>query len=68
MCTTCGLGIFGLVLRFAVTPMDRWAAVRGVDSIFDNSPLYQRFVNGYLNLDAIRSKRTVDESTCRSAR
>jgi len=56
-----GWGIFALVLRFAITPMDRWTTVRGVDSLFDNTPLYKRFVEGYLNLEAIRAKATVDE-------
>jgi predicted acylesterase/phospholipase RssA len=56
-----GWGIFALVLRFAVTPMDRWSTVRGVDSLFDNSPLYKRFIEGYLNMDAIRAKGTVDD-------
>ncbi len=56
-----GWGIFGLVLRFAITPMDRWASVRGVDSLFDNTPLYRRFIEGYLDMDAIRERGTVDE-------
>lgn len=56
-----GWGLFALMLRFAVTRMDRWSTVRGVDSLFDNTPLYKRFIEGYLNMDAIRAKATVDD-------
>ena len=50
-----------LFLKFAATPMDRWTAVRGVDSLFDNTPLYRKFVDGYLDLPRIHARRTVDE-------
>lgn len=56
-----GWEIFGLILKFAATPMDRWAEVEGVDSLFDNTPLYKRFVEGYLNIDMIRRRPTVDQ-------
>lgn len=56
-----GWEIFGLILKFATTPMDRWAEVEGVDSLFDNTPLYKRFVEGYLNIDMIRRRQTVDQ-------
>jgi len=42
-----GWGIFGLVLKFATTRMDRWPGVAGVDSLFDNTPLYNRYVREY---------------------
>lgn len=56
-----GWEIFGLMLKFATTRMDRWTSVRGVDSLFDNTPLYRRFVEGYLRLDLIRRRPTVDQ-------
>lgn len=56
-----GWEIFGLMLKFATTRMDRWTDVRGVDSLFDNTPLYKRFVEGYLRLDRIRERRTVGQ-------
>ena len=56
-----GWEIFGLMLKFATTRMDRWPTVPGVDSLFDNSPLYKRYVENYLDLDAIRARRSVDE-------
>lgn len=56
-----GWGIFKLLLKFSTTRIEQWPAVQGVDSIFDNTPLYKRFVENYLDLDAIRSRRTVDD-------
>ncbi|MBM2841558.1 MAG: hypothetical protein HW412_2086 [Bacteroidetes bacterium] len=56
-----GWEIFGLMLKFATTRMDLWPTVPGVDSLFDNSPLYKRYVENYLNLEAIRARRSVDE-------
>jgi NTE family protein len=56
-----GWEIFGLMLKFATTRMDRWPAVEGVDSLFDNTPLYKRYVEGYLNMDLVRARKIVDE-------
>lgn len=56
-----GWEIFGLMLKFATTRMDRWPAVRGVDSLFDNAPLYRKYVQGYFRHDLVRQRRTVDE-------
>jgi NTE family protein len=56
-----GWEIFGLMLKFATTRMDRWPAVRGVDSLFDNAPLYRKYVRGYFRHDLIRERKTVDE-------
>lgn len=56
-----GWGIFALFLRFAVHRLERWPSLKGVDSIFDNTPLYTKYVENYLDLDAIRSRRTVDD-------
>jgi predicted patatin/cPLA2 family phospholipase len=56
-----GWEIFGLILKFGTTRMDLWPAVDGVDSIFDNTPLYKRYVENYLKLDVIRTRPTVDD-------
>ena len=56
-----GWEIFGLILKFATTRMDRWPTVPGVDSLFDNTPLYKRYIENYLKMDLIRERRTVDE-------
>lgn len=56
-----GWEIFGLMLKFATTRMDLWPTVQGVDSLFDNSPLYKKFVEGYLNMEMIRARHTVDQ-------
>ncbi|HXG01167.1 MAG TPA: patatin-like phospholipase family protein [Bacteroidota bacterium] len=56
-----GWGIFKLFLRFAFHRLERWPSLQGVDSIFDNTPLYTKFVENYLDLEAIRSRRTVDD-------
>ena len=56
-----GWEILGLMLRFATTRMDRWPTVNGVDSLFDNMPLFKRFVESYLKMDGIRARKTVDD-------
>ncbi|MFN0156585.1 MAG: patatin-like phospholipase family protein [Bacteroidota bacterium] len=56
-----GWEIFGLMLKFATTRMDLWPTVPGVDSIFDNTPLYNKFVYGYLDMGKIRERNTVDQ-------
>jgi predicted acylesterase/phospholipase RssA len=56
-----GWGLLGLLVKFAVMPMDRWASLSGVDSLFDNSPLYRKYAGEYLRLDLIRQRRTVDQ-------
>lgn len=56
-----GWEIFGLILKFATTRMDQWPFVRGVDSLFDNTPLYDRFVKDYFRHDMVKARRTVDQ-------
>ena len=56
-----GWGILSLILKFSTTRMDRWPSVPGVDSLFDNTPLYKRYIEDYLCLEKIRECRTVDE-------
>ena len=56
-----GWEIFGLILKFATTRMDLWPTVSAVDSLFDNTPLYKRYVESYLNIGMIRARPTVDE-------
>jgi len=56
-----GWEIFGLMLKFATTRMDRWPFVHGVDSLFDNTPLYNRYVKDYFRHDMVKARRTVDE-------
>jgi len=56
-----GWEIFGLILKFATTRMDRWPFVKGVDSLFDNTPLYTTYVRGYFRHELIRARKTVDE-------
>jgi NTE family protein len=56
-----GWEIFGLILKFATTRMDRWPLVKGVDSLFDNTPLYNKYVVGYFRHDLVKARRTVDE-------
>jgi len=56
-----GWEIFRLILKFAVTPMNRWPLVPGVDSLFDNTPLYRKFIKEYFHHDLIRQRRVVDE-------
>lgn len=56
-----GWEIFKLFLKFATHRIEKWPTLRGVDSIFDNTPLYNKFIDNYLDLDAIRSRRTVDD-------
>ena len=56
-----GWEIFGLMLKFATTRMDLWPTVQGVDSLFDNTPLYKKFVANYLDMESIHARQTVDE-------
>lgn len=56
-----GWEIFKLFVTFAFHRLERWPSIKAVDSIFDNTPLYTKFVENYLDLDAIRSRRTVDD-------
>jgi len=56
-----GWGLAALILKFALTRMDRWAAVPGVESLFDNTPLYRKYAEEYLRLDLISLRRTVDQ-------
>ena len=56
-----GWGILRLLLKFATHRIERWPYLSGVDSIFDNTPLYNKYVENYLDLEAIRSRRTVDD-------
>lgn len=56
-----GWEIFKLIAKFATHRIEKWPTLRGVDSIFDNTPLYNKYVEHYLDLDAIRSRRTVDD-------
>jgi predicted acylesterase/phospholipase RssA len=56
-----GWELFGLLLRFATTSMDKWPYVPGPDSLFDNTPLYNRFIRDYFKPEAVWSRPTVDE-------
>lgn len=56
-----GWGIFKLFLKFATHRIEKWPSLSGIDSIFDNTPLYNKYVENYLDLQAIRSRRTVDD-------
>lgn len=56
-----GWEIFKLIAKFATHRIEKWPTLPGVDSIFDNTPLYNKYVEHYLDLDAIRSRRTVDD-------
>jgi NTE family protein len=56
-----GWEIFGLILKFATTRMDLWPSVQGVDSLFDNTPLYKKYVEGYFKPETIWARNTVDE-------
>lgn len=56
-----GWEIFKLIAKFATHRIEKWPTLAGVDSIFDNTPLYNKYVEHYLDLDAIRSRRTVDD-------
>jgi NTE family protein len=56
-----GWEIFGLILKFATTRMDRWPMVPGADSLFDNTPLYNRYVKSYFRHDMVKARNTVDE-------
>lgn len=56
-----GWEIFGLILKFATTRMELWPTVPGPDSLFDNSPLYKRFVLDYFKPERVWAKNTVDQ-------
>ncbi len=56
-----GWEIFKLFITFAFHRLEKWPSLKGVNSLFDNTPLYTKYVENYLNLDAIRSRRTVDD-------
>jgi NTE family protein len=56
-----GFELLGLLAKFVVHRMDLWPHLRGVDSIFDNTPLYRRYAEGYLRLDDIHLRRIVDQ-------
>ncbi|MDH4071151.1 MAG: patatin-like phospholipase family protein [Ignavibacteria bacterium] len=56
-----GWELFGLFLRFATTGMDRWPSIPGPDSLFDNTPLYNRFIRNYFKPEAVWNRGTVDE-------
>jgi predicted acylesterase/phospholipase RssA len=56
-----GWELFGLILKFATTRMDLWQTVRGTDSLFDNTPLYKRFIEGYFRPDHIWARTNVDQ-------
>ena len=56
-----GWEIFKLIAKFATHRIEQWPHLSGVDSIFDNTPLYNKYIENYLDLEAIRSRRTVDD-------
>jgi predicted acylesterase/phospholipase RssA len=56
-----GWEIVGLLMKFATTRMDKWPFLPGVDSLFDNTPLYDRYVKNYFRHDMVRARRTVDQ-------
>ena len=56
-----GWEIFGLILKFATTRMDKWPMVPGADSLFDNTPLYNKYITGYFRHDLVKARRTVDQ-------
>ncbi len=56
-----GWEIFGLILKFATTRMDLWPTVPGADSLFDNTPLYNKYIQNYFRHDLVKARRTVDE-------
>ena len=56
-----GWEIFGLILKFATTRMDLWPTIPGVDSLFDNMPLYRRYIDGYFKPEGIWARNTVDQ-------
>ncbi len=56
-----GWGIFKLFVKSATHRIEKWPSLPGIDSIFDNTPLYNKYVDNYLDLSAIRSRRTVDD-------
>ncbi len=56
-----GWEIFLLILKFATTRMERWPEVSGTDSLFDNTPLYKRFIEDYFKPEMVWARNTVDE-------
>jgi len=56
-----GWELFGLLLKFATTSMDKWPSVPGPDSLFDNTPLYNRFIRNYFKPEVVWSRTVVDE-------
>lgn len=56
-----GWELFGLFLKFATTRMDRWPSVPGPESIFDNTPLSKRYLDGYFKPELVWEKRNVDQ-------
>jgi NTE family protein len=56
-----GREIVSLIMKFATTRMDRWPDVPGVDSLFDNTPLYETYVKDYFRHELVKQRRTVDE-------
>ena len=56
-----GWEIFRLILKFGVTRMEQWPSVPGPDSLFDNTPLYKRFIEDYFKPEMVWAKNTVDE-------
>lgn len=56
-----GWELFGLFLKFATTRMDRWPSVQGPESIFDNTPLSKRYLDGYFKPELVWEKRNVDQ-------
>jgi NTE family protein len=56
-----GWELFGLFLKFATTRMEQWPTVPGPDSLFDNTPLYKRFIEDYFRPEMVWAKHTVDE-------
>jgi NTE family protein len=56
-----GWEIFGLILKFATTPMHRWTSLPGPQSLFDNTPLYKRFIQDYFKPEMIWKRQNVDD-------
>lgn len=56
-----GWEIVKLISKLATRRIENWGNIPGVDSIFDNTPLYKKYVENYLDLKAIRSRKTVDD-------
>ena len=56
-----GWELFGLILKFATSPMDRWPSLPGPDSLFDNTPLYKRFIMDFFKPEMVWARHTVDD-------